>query len=335
MECQSTAIAGDLPPSGRGNGAPVLSFANAPRPAVPMVRAPAEPIPAQLQNAAAVRGMNRYRLHVGDVIVELRHCPRQTSVDYRNTARRVLVLAPLTHALEIVTGAAHLTCPAGAGFLFARDEAATVVLPEGAWTLFLHLRREPLNAAASAATSDACRLMAVATLVDSSGDRGGLEPLAPRLLALIAGTTLPQGPAMPALEATIYRQLVAALVGQDTIDACFSPVRAVSEAMRVVRENHSRSYDTETLAALVGVTGSTLRKGFRAALGLSVKDYIQSVRLDWAHVRLASGHDSRTIAEIAQAAGFAETPPFSRAYLKRFGEPPSQTRARAVRALAP
>jgi transcriptional regulator GlxA family with amidase domain len=104
--------------------------------------------------------------------------------------------------------------------------------------------------------------------------------------------------------------------------------------MRIVGENHCRPFDTEALAAVVGVTGQTLRKGFRSCLGMSVKEYIQSVRLDWAHERLSGGCDGRPIAEIARRAGFAASPPFSRAYLKRFGEPPSQTRARAVRIAA-
>jgi AraC-like DNA-binding protein len=332
MDCQSPATAGDISPYRQADANVAFPLGTAPRCASPTALAPVGRVPAQLQQAATVRGMNRYRLHVGDLIVDLRHFPRQAAADYRNAGRRPLLLVPLNHDLEIVTEASRLTCPAGASFLFARDEVATAVWHGGAWALAIHLRRDRLNAAASVVVGDARRLTSVATILAAGDGSQGLDQLAHRLIALIAGTTLQQGPAVLALESSIYRDLAVRLLEQDKVDALLSPVRAVGEAMRVVRDNHARAYDTEALAAVVGVTASTLRKGFRASLGMSVKEYIQTVRVDWAHGRLSSAHDSRSIAEIARAAGFAESPPFSRAYLKRFGEPPSQTRARAVRA---
>src|SRR3546814_17010685 len=52
------------------------------------------------------------------------------------------------------------------------------------------------------------------------------------------------------------------------------------EAMRLVRENHAEAFDIDGLATMVGVTADTLRKGFRTCLGVTVKEYIQSVRLE-------------------------------------------------------
>ena len=92
-----------------------------------------------------------------------------------------------------------------------------------------------------------------------------------------------------------------------------------------------RTIETTELAALVGVTAQTLRKGFRGTLNMSVKEYIQTVRLERARETLVSGRDSRTISEIANAVGFAGAAAFTRAYAKRFGETPSRARARAVR----
>ncbi|MBN9505348.1 MAG: helix-turn-helix transcriptional regulator [Altererythrobacter sp.] len=333
MDCHAPAIASDTPSCRAADVVPAFAFADGPRHPVPAALAAMDTVPAHLRQAAAARGMNRYRLHVGELIVELRHFPRQAGADYHLSGRRALLLVPLTHDLELVTATAHLTCPAGAAFLLARDEAVTGVWHAGAWALAVHLRPERVNAAASAASGDARRLASVAAVLPAGDKTRGSAPMAQRLIALIAGATLQQGPAMLALEASIYRQLAGLLLDRNEGDAWLSPVRAVGEAMRLVRENHARAYDTEALAALVGVTASTLRKGFRASLGMSVKEYIQMVRLDWAHDRLTGGHESRPIAVIAQAAGFAETPPFSRAYMKRFGEPPSQTRARAVRAV--
>src|SRR3546814_12428854 len=79
---------------------------------------------------------------------------------------------------------------------------------------------------------------------------------------------------------------------------------------------------------MVGVTADTLRKGFRACLGVTVKEYIQSVRLDWAHERLSSARECRSIAELAVAAGFNDGPNFSRSFVRRFGDPPSSSAER-------
>lgn len=332
MDCYSPGPAGDVPPYGQPEPVPAISHGTARLRAASTALAPAGAVPAHLQRAAAVRGMNRYRVHIGDLIVELRYYPRQTGTDYHGTARRALLLVPLTHDLEVVTETTRLTCPAGASFLFARNEVVTAVWHGGSWALAVHLRPERLNAAVSAVLGDARRLRSVAAIIEGGEDNQGLAPMAQRLIALIAGATLRQGPAVPALESSIYRQFVDRLLDQANVDALLAPVRAVGEAMRVVRENPARPYDTEALAAVVGVTAPTLRKGFRARLGMSVKEYIQMVRLDRAHEWLTSGHESRPISEIGQAAGFQQATHFSRAYMKRFGEPPSQTRARAVRA---
>ncbi|MCG2840439.1 helix-turn-helix domain-containing protein [Sandaracinobacter sp. RS1-74] len=276
-----------------------------------------------------VRAMGRYRLHVGDLIVDMRASPPHSGADYRVPAHRALLLVPLGGDLEILTEAHRHDCPENTPFLFARGEEVTALWREGSWCLAIHLRRDRLNAALSAAVGGACKLTSVATLLQSGRE---LEQTLHLLLALVADAEPQQRPALLAIEANFYRRLAERLLPESGGEKLFTPVRSVSEAMRLVREDHSRAYDTEELATLVGVTAQTLRKGFRFCLGMSVKEYIQTVRLDWAHARLASGRDGRPIAEIARRAGFAESSPFSRAYMRRFGEPPSQTRAMAVRA---
>ncbi|EDX79522.1 transcriptional regulator, AraC family protein [Brevundimonas sp. BAL3] len=105
------------------------------------------------------------------------------------------------------------------------------------------------------------------------------------------------------------------------------------DAIRCVEDDRDRAWDVETLAAAVGVTRETLRKNFRAGLGVTVAGFIRSVRLDWANERLISGRETRSVADIAVAAGFRSSSTFSRAYFERFGINPSLARARAVRAM--
>lgn len=286
------------------------------------------PILAQL---AAVRGLGRYRLHMGDLIVDMRSAPPYSGIEHRVAGHRALLLLPLCGDLELVSGSRHYTCPQGLPFLFAREESVTASWSEGSWCLAVHFRRDRLNAAASAILGDAHKLAPIASSLATTAESRPLEQTLSLLLAFLADMEEHQRSVLLAAEANFYRRLAGRLV-TDLDARHFTPVRAVSDAMRLVRLDHSRNFDTEGLAALVGVTAQTLRKGFRYCLGLSVSEYVQGVRLDWARTRLTSLRDSRPISDIAKASGFSETPPFSRAYLKRFGEPPSQTRANAVRA---
>ncbi|MES2059079.1 MAG: AraC family transcriptional regulator [Pseudomonadota bacterium] len=109
--------------------------------------------------------------------------------------------------------------------------------------------------------------------------------------------------------------------------------RAVNEAMRHVQDDHGKPWDADRLASAVGVTGPTLRKNFKASLGVTVTEYVSAVRLEWAHERLSSGREYRSIADLAIAAGFRSSTMFTRAYLRRFGEAPSRTRALSVRVM--
>lgn len=332
MDCQSPAVADDTLRNARSASAGSERSGaerHRQRPAAPVS---IDRMSAHRRLAAVAGGASRRRVHIGDLVVDLRYFARQANVEYRTEPGRALLLVPLTDDVEIVTETSRLSCPARTPFLFARDEAATVVWHAATWGLAIHLRRDKINATASAVLGDAKRLTSIATMLEGGESQDAIEAIAERLISHIGGAKQQDGPAMLALEASFYRGLFDRIVAQEQVGEPFSRVRAVSEAMRIVRGNHSRVFDTEALAAAVGVTGQTLRKSFRSTLGLSVREFIQMVRLDWAHQALSSRYDGRRIAEIAREAGFADAPRFSRAYMKGFGEPPSQTRARVVRA---
>lgn len=109
--------------------------------------------------------------------------------------------------------------------------------------------------------------------------------------------------------------------------------RSVRAAMQAVRADHARPWTVEALASAAGVAPETLRKNFKLGLDLTVGEFVNGVRLDWARERLSSGREWRPISALALASGFSGGSLFSRAYVRRFGEAPSLTRGRAVRAM--
>ena len=72
------------------------------------------------------------------------------------------------------------------------------------------------------------------------------------------------------------------------------------------------------------VEGSTARRLFHAHLAQAPSVYYMRLRLERANTLLSYSH--LAIAEIAAAVGFADTPSFSRAFKRVFGQPPSRAR---------
>lgn len=280
---------------------------------------------------APASGTNRYRLQVGALIAELRHFSQHTETYHKGAGRRALLLVPITSEVSFITASARLACPPRVPILFSCDEPATASWPAQSWGLVLDVPRDRVNALASAALGDARRLASIACVIGARRETDGLDRAIEQLIGVLADGGTRLGSGLDRIESALYRALAERLIAQERRD-CFLPiVRSVTEAIRVIREDHRRDFNTEALAASVGVTAQTLRKGFRSCLGTSVKAFIQTVRLEWAHATLSSGFDGRSIDAIARDAGFSSAPPFSRAYAKYFGEPPSQTRRRAVR----
>jgi AraC-like DNA-binding protein len=81
------------------------------------------------------------------------------------------------------------------------------------------------------------------------------------------------------------------------------------------------------IAAAAGVSASTLLRHFNEQLGESPAAFLRGVRLDRARAELRRGA-SMALSELALRCGFLSAGKFSQAYLRRFGERPSETRSR-------
>jgi len=79
------------------------------------------------------------------------------------------------------------------------------------------------------------------------------------------------------------------------------------------------------IAAAACVSVSSLLRHFNEHLGLTPMAYLRQLRLDRARAELRQGQAGR-IGELAQRWGFQSAGKFSQAYLRRFGERPSESR---------
>jgi len=113
------------------------------------------------------------------------------------------------------------------------------------------------------------------------------------------------------------------------------PLGAAPEYVRRV-EDYIRSHATQSLSLrdLVGVaevSERTLQGGFRRFRETTPMEYLRDYRLELAHDELEkAGTHGRTVTEIALNCGFNHPGKFAKCYRDRFGEPPSETRKRAI-----
>ncbi|KEO50786.1 AraC family transcriptional regulator [Thioclava pacifica] len=89
------------------------------------------------------------------------------------------------------------------------------------------------------------------------------------------------------------------------------------------------------VAQRVGVSARTLSAGFRQFRGVAPRDFLAARRLEGLRADLASQPGDKTVTEIAASWGFSNFGAMAGRYRARFGELPSQTRARSLKGAAP
>ncbi len=115
-----------------------------------------------------------------------------------------------------------------------------------------------------------------------------------------------------------------ALTAQEAGGAAPGVVRRAEEYMDAHFQNAITLSD---LVRVAGCSRSALTKAFRASRGYSAMQFLSDRRLDFARRRLQED-PSATATEVALASGFSNQGRFAKAYRARFGELPSETRAR-------
>ncbi len=99
----------------------------------------------------------------------------------------------------------------------------------------------------------------------------------------------------------------------------------VTHTIDYLSEHFGESLSVSDLAKVAGVSGSHLAHLFRAETGLTVRDYLNRVRVEIARDLLA--HTDKNLSEIAAFVGFFDTSHLSRMFRQVQGERPSAYRA--------
>lgn len=98
----------------------------------------------------------------------------------------------------------------------------------------------------------------------------------------------------------------------------------IDAARSIIRENIMTDITPEQIAEMVGMSYSWLRKVFKKNLGLSINQYITSLKMQKAKNMLLNSHES--IKEIAFSLQYFDTAYFSSIFKKNIGMTPSEYR---------
>ncbi|MCV2350900.1 helix-turn-helix domain-containing protein [Paucibacter sp. Y2R2-4] len=101
--------------------------------------------------------------------------------------------------------------------------------------------------------------------------------------------------------------------------------RSVHRAIEYIDAHAQRDILLADIAEAACVSVSSLLRHFQAHLGQSPMAFLRQLRLDRARLELRQGR-AGSIRELAQRWGFQSAGKFSQAYLRRFGERPSEGR---------
>lgn len=117
-------------------------------------------------------------------------------------------------------------------------------------------------------------------------------------------------------------------VTQDThpaepVDGAVTDDELQRRIIRCIDDDTTGDYSVEALATQLGIGATTLRRRLLRITGDSPKTYIQAIVMDKARRLLDQGG---TVADVAQACGYAENSSFTRAFKRVFGETPTEYR---------
>jgi AraC-like DNA-binding protein len=146
------------------------------------------------------------------------------------------------------------------------------------------------------------------------------DPRGEQAANLVAGTIAWMGHAC-----ADWNREIASIAGAKT--------RVAKLAQEYIEESYREVVRTEDLCRVAGVGVRTLQRCFRNHFGLTVMQYLKTVRLTAAHGELvASDPAQSSVAGIALRHGFSHLGRFSVEFRQRFGEEPREALARhAVR----
>ena len=280
-------------------------------------------------NSAMTPASFRRHARIGGMRIEVRDFGQACLMPLKATQATVMLVAVLEGRARFSCGEDVVNLSPGMAMLVACDKHVTAEWQAQSRGLCVSMQRVHLQAVASAAFREPKRLATV--------NLRFCHEQMPELFLSVEWLGAQMAPGIDAawphedgFEIVFLSDVIRSIAAADTQVDALPVARSVKCATDFIQAQSGRNCGLGQLASIAGVTQATLVKSFKACLGVSIKDYVTDVRLNIAHASLVSGNDSRPISDIAQSSGFDHVSGFSRLYQKRFGETPSQTRAKAV-----
>jgi AraC-like DNA-binding protein len=231
-----------------------------------------------------------------------------------------VAIAGKTHA--VFTGSGSIIRPIGRLTRAAAGStghflAATLQIPANRMALLAELGGQPLDRVFSSDITQLTNPLFLSALPRIGDDlaRRSVVPVPSAVLAAITQM----------IDENICQWIEdrGAAVSQKPILAAFHRVREAEDIMRAYSDE---PLSMLRLAQCLGVGLRSLQMAFSTVYcGLSPRDVLNAIRLEKARQRLMRPHSAITVTEVALASGFNHLGRFAIAYLKRFGEHPSQT----------
>lgn len=261
------------------------------------------------------------RAAIGRIEAEIRSFDRDRRFHLTSGALGVHVVLPLAGTATVVSGEDEHRLGPGRLLLLAHRSRADLTWTEGARALIVRMPRVLLQEAVAAAFADPRRVGPILSVVPVGAMAVPLEALRRRIAD-------PVHDGDEVLDRDLADQLVATLSHGD-VETLFPVSRSLKRAADHLMAHPEARVSPAALAQIAGVTLPTLRRNAKICLGMPLGRFVEQVRLTWIHQRLQNHGESRSMAQLAGAAGYHNSSTLARNYQRLFGETPTQTRARA------
>lgn len=264
-------------------------------------------------------GVRRHSLAEGD---ELRIAP---------IADTLQMIVPVEGAVAGISGAIGVTTLANGDVLLLSQMAAIKCrFTACSVLLVIDLPGCALQAATFAQRGEPRRLGQIARTLSSATRRPALARALARLAHVYPGSGTQTGQ-MNIVGSYLVAALIKDLCEQDAVHGGFPVAASVKRAITRLAEHDAEPVLLDQIVRAAAVAHATLSRAVKDTTGISLTNFVQHARLDWARDRLGNVRESRSLTALAAVAGYRPTV-FTRNYQRRFGETPTQTRARAFAA---
>jgi AraC-like DNA-binding protein len=235
----------------------------------------------------------------------------------------VAVLMPLSGAVA-VHGASDVThLSKGQILLLGQGASLGNARGDRASLLVIEIPRAAIQAEAYVQTGTPRRLGRADMLLDCRESGTGFA----RTIGAFAAGDVASDPA-DAAGTAIISQLTKDLLARGDRDQFFPIAGSVQRALNQLAQTGDEPVSLHDVIRAAGVVHTTLRRAMKEITGIPLSNFMQQARLDWFRARLRDDRESRSLRDLAAAMDYHPAV-CSRAYQRRFGETPTQTRAQA------